>query len=413
VDIVAFKKIFPYVFIVFLGSLGFAMLFPILPAMFIGMKESILPIRLSMQQKSVFLGFAFASYPAGQLIGSPLLGFFSDRLGRKKIILVSLLCTAVGYMLTGIAVVYHFAYGVLGGLFLCGLSEGNVGIAQAVIGDLIKTTEKTSKALSFGGIGLCVALAFVLGPLLGGFFVDSSKGFSFSTPFQVAALLFFIAFCIIWKFAQETRLKSEKRDHGYVQFVQKIKQNYNDPLLKRLYSASFFLYCGAYTLWSYFPIYLEKQFALSSQKLSYIIAYQAFFYCVGIVFVVKKLAKKVDPRNLVIAAAVAFSFMLIIAPMPASLKGCVWTNPLSMIFLSTLITNITVMLSNAVDSSAQGQAMGILQSMNSCSGLLVSVCSGFFLAILPVLFFVIGSIMTLIGAFVIWDSRRFVRLNNS
>src|SRR5271169_1752706 len=106
------RQLLPYAIVVFLGYVGFSLPLPVLPEMFLDLKRSILPPTVLMGMKTIFLGLVLAAYPSGQLIGAPLLGLLSDRWGRKRIILCSLVSTAIGYVLTAIATGHHSVLGI-------------------------------------------------------------------------------------------------------------------------------------------------------------------------------------------------------------------------------------------------------------------------------------------------------------
>ncbi len=166
------RPLLPYAIVVFLGYVGFSLPLPVLPEIFLDAQRSILPPSMSIQLKTILLGIVLAAYPSGQLLGSPLLGIFSDKWGRKRVILYSLASTAVGYAITALAMSAHSVVGIFGGLFLCGFSEGNVTIAQAVIGDIAGKDEKVAH---FGWINFFACTAFIVGPLLGGWLADPDK----------------------------------------------------------------------------------------------------------------------------------------------------------------------------------------------------------------------------------------------
>lgn len=48
---------------------------------------------------SIIYGILAAIYPAFQLIGDPLLGKWSDRIGKKKVLLVSNIGTFIGWII--------------------------------------------------------------------------------------------------------------------------------------------------------------------------------------------------------------------------------------------------------------------------------------------------------------------------
>lgn len=77
--------------IVFMSFLSASIAYPILPPLFLkATSHGLLPSNWSDTFRLLILGITLACFPLGQFIGSPILGRNSDRLGRKKMILVSL-----------------------------------------------------------------------------------------------------------------------------------------------------------------------------------------------------------------------------------------------------------------------------------------------------------------------------------
>ena len=108
------------------------------------------------------VGLLFASFSVAQMVFAPVLGRLSDRIGRKPVIIVSLLGTAIGSFVTGAA-------GALWVLFLGriidGASGASVAVAQGAIAD-ISTPEERPRLM--GLLGAAFGLGFVLGPVIGG-----------------------------------------------------------------------------------------------------------------------------------------------------------------------------------------------------------------------------------------------------
>ena len=105
------------------------------------------------------------------------LGALSDRYGRRPVLLVSLLGSAVGYALFGIG-------GALWVLFLGRIVDGlTAGNFSAIFGMLGDSTAPEERGQHFGGIGAAAGGGFILGPAIGGL---ASK-ISLETPFFIAA----------------------------------------------------------------------------------------------------------------------------------------------------------------------------------------------------------------------------------
>ena len=141
------------------------------------------------------VGLLFASFSLAQLVCAPLLGRLSDRIGRKPVIMISLLGTAIGSFVTGAA-------GALWVLFLGrildGASGASVAVAQGAVTDLAPPSERPRL---LGLLGAAFGVGFVVGPALGGL---ASLGGE-HIPFFVAGTVALINAIVAWKRLPETR----------------------------------------------------------------------------------------------------------------------------------------------------------------------------------------------------------------
>jgi MFS family permease len=397
------RPLLPYAIVVFLGYVGFSLPLPVLPEMFLDSERSILPAMMSIQLKTVLLGIVLAAYPSGQFIGSPLLGMLSDIWGRKRVITYSLASTALGYAITALAMSAHSVIGMFCGLFLCGFSEGNVTIAQAVIGDIAGKDEKVAH---FGWINFFSCTAFIVGPLLGGWLADPSNNrfFTFATPFWLGSVMSIAAVFIIWKFSTETK----KHAHQGQGFLEGMKYNWNNLVLRKYYVAIFFLYFGLYSFWNCLGIYLQRRFNFSTSGLAYVMAYDAFFFAIGLLFLVQPLAKRMKPYRNAAWGACALALMLGILIIPQNPWALIATIPPIGILISVLMTNGAVMVSDAADDDRQGEALGTMQSIQVLAGMSVGIIGGLLAALQPALPLVAGAGMTAICGYLLLKRRSYV-----
>ena len=125
------------------------------------------------------VGWLFATFSLAQLVFAPLLGRLSDRIGRKPVIILSLVGTAVGSFVTGAA-------GALWVLFLGrvidGASGGSLAVAQAAVADI---AEPEQRPRLVGMLGAAFGVGFVFGPAIGGLAALGGP----HVPFYVAAAL--------------------------------------------------------------------------------------------------------------------------------------------------------------------------------------------------------------------------------
>lgn len=180
--------------IMFLNGLGFGVIAPVLPFI---IRQYI----TNPKDLGAVAGWLSASYAACQIIAAPGLGLLSDRYGRRPILLICLLGSAIGYIMFGLG-------GSLGILFASrivdGITGGNFSIAFAYVAD---TTTSADRPKIFGRIGAISGVSFIVGPVVGGL----AANISLQTPVYLAAALTIIALIWGYFFLPESLKKSERR----------------------------------------------------------------------------------------------------------------------------------------------------------------------------------------------------------
>ena len=145
------------------------------------------------------VGLLFASFSLAQLICAPLLGRLSDRIGRKPVILVSLLGTAIGSFVTGAAGTLWLLFV---GRIIDGASGASVAVAQGAVTD-IAAPEDRPRLL--GLLGAAFGVGFVVGPALGGL---ASLGGP-HVPFYVAGAIALVNAAVALRRLPETRPRAQ------------------------------------------------------------------------------------------------------------------------------------------------------------------------------------------------------------
>jgi DHA1 family tetracycline resistance protein-like MFS transporter len=168
--------------IVLVDLLGFSLVMPLLPrfAKEYGFTET-------------QIGLLLAAFPMCQLVAGPILGRLSDRYGRRPLLVISQLGTALSFVILGLS--RNFTVMLLARM-LDGASGGNILVAQAYVADVTKP-ENRSRGL--GLIGAAFGVGFVLGPLLGGLLVSLpiAPQWRLRLPFLVAAGFSMLAWILV------------------------------------------------------------------------------------------------------------------------------------------------------------------------------------------------------------------------
>jgi predicted MFS family arabinose efflux permease len=157
-------------FSVILGieSLGYAIVLPLVPF-------------LAQQQGAgtLAIGAVFALYSICQLISAPLIGIWSDRGGRKPLLLLSQATTAAGFLILAGANSFGL---ILLSRVVDGASAGNVSLIYTAVLDRYT---REARAAALGILSAGTGLGLLAGPLLGGWLGAAGL----AVPALVAAVL--------------------------------------------------------------------------------------------------------------------------------------------------------------------------------------------------------------------------------
>jgi DHA1 family tetracycline resistance protein-like MFS transporter len=119
-----------------------------------------------------------------QLFSSPILGTLADRFGRRPIILLSNLGTALDYLILALAPSLAWLFF---GRVLSGATTASVTVASAYVADV---TPEDKRAGAYGMISACFGVGFVVGPAIGGLLAAHGL----RLPFWVAAAMSLVNF---------------------------------------------------------------------------------------------------------------------------------------------------------------------------------------------------------------------------
>lgn len=200
----------PLLFIImFINMMGFGMIFPLFPL-----------LKLKFLLNDLEIGYIVSYSALATLIGGLILGYLSDKIGRKYMLVTPLLLLGLVYFLTGRTDDFNtfFALRVITGVLL-----GNFAIVFACTSDL---SSKEDKFKNMGLIGASFGLGFIFGPAIGGYLAGNSNDLSqinFVMPFDVAGILCIVAGIITIVLFKETLSKADRKRHTSSNIFTQIK----------------------------------------------------------------------------------------------------------------------------------------------------------------------------------------------
>ena len=154
----------------FLSTVGMTLVFPVLPFIVGGQVGD-------SGSTALWVGILEAAYAACAFVAAPFLGALSDRIGRRPVLIASLVGSAVGWVLFGLG-------GALWILLIArvvdGLTAGDMSVAFAYLADI---TAPEDRARRFGLAGAVSGVGLLVGPAIGGLVATVSL----AAPIFVAA----------------------------------------------------------------------------------------------------------------------------------------------------------------------------------------------------------------------------------
>jgi DHA1 family tetracycline resistance protein-like MFS transporter len=231
-------------FVVLIDLLGIGVLIPVGPRLIMQMCGG------SEKDAAPVVGWLGATFSAMVLLCSPLLGALSDRFGRRPVLLVSMLGSAIDYFAMAMVptVSWFFVTRVINGL-----TGASVTTAQAYIADV---TPPEKRAAGFAIFGAAASLGFVLGPLVGGFLGNHD----IRLPFWVAGGLSLLNALYGWLVLPESLPPEQRTQHAVRSPFAALAVLNHYPLAKRLAFALFLANMAQFLLHSTWALYTAHRY---------------------------------------------------------------------------------------------------------------------------------------------------------
>ena len=327
----------------------------------------------------LFGGLLSTLYSLLQFVFSPIWGALSDRLGRRRILTITLAGNALSYLLWIFAAQFWV---VVVTRLVSGMMAGNIAVASAAAADI---TDEKERVKGMAVVGIAIGLGFVFGPVIGG--LASSVQFAhgtavgsfglnpFSVPAAIAASLALLNFLLVVKFFPETlapeRRASEDAKRPSVFDLATVRSS-----AVRRTSFANLVYQVAFTGMENTIVFLTFALFLYNPRDN---AWLFLFNGACMIFaqgLARQLVKRLGQRKVVILgmliAAVAFVCVALIPTPAAGVPSPAWAEPsfyagLGLISFATglILPSVSALVSLYSDASEQGRNLGILRSAGS------------------------------------------------
>jgi multidrug resistance protein len=327
---------------VFIDLLGFGIIIPLLPF-----------YAQSFGASAFEIGLLGTSFSLMQFLFSPIWGRWSDRVGRKPIILVGLLGSCLSYVTLALATSLPilFVARIVGGI-----AGANIPTAQAYIADV---TTPENRAKGMGMVGAAFGLGFIFGPALGGVLSRISP----ETPMWCAAALCAANLVAAWFLLPESRVvTSTTRTLGRLQAFQHAMKK---PTLVILLAIYFIVIMAFSAFEATFALFTEARFGYTAASIGFLFTFIGIVLAVVQGVLVGKVVKQMGERRLIPFAITSIAVSIGMLPFVSNVPGLLVALALLAIGMGFNSPSITSMVSRLSDADDQGGILGLASSLAS------------------------------------------------
>jgi len=376
--------------------LGIGIIIPIIPAIFYG-KETAHFAGL-VEEDTIRWTFCLliAAFPFMQFFGAPVLGGLSDRYGRKRIIMLSMLGSAIGYSLFSVALFKQSIVILFLSRLIPGFFGGSLSVLFSAISDV---SEPADKPKNFALIGMAFGLGFIFGPMIGGILSDPTKcsWFNLSTPFIFTMILSLFNFSFVWLKFKETLTVSKETKISFYKGIQNVKKAFTTINLRTLFSITFLNTLGFSFFTQFFSVFMFEKFNSNTTEVGYIFGWVGFWLVFTQGFLIRKIKTTISPADIVSRTMLVIGLGIMAMIFPASIVGILVLNFFIALAQGLNSPNLLTLVSGQAQPEQQGEILGINQSMQSLAQVIPPLVVAIFGKNLTTFPFVFGGAMIVLG----------------
>lgn len=357
----------------------------------IGLVLPVLPDLFGANTSGVTVGLAYglflSLYALMQFLCAPLLGGWSDRIGRKPVLTISLVGATVNYAVMACLPPLWILFVARA---IAGVTGANMSVAQAYLTD-ISTPEERAKR--FGQLNACMGVGFILGPAAGGLLREAGLMW----PFALAAALTVVNLLLCLFVLPESRAVEPSTE----------KLNPLAPLtsitafkgiIALLLAGGLFAIIGEIggSVW---VLYVENRYNWQGMTVGLSLTLFGLFHALAQAFLVGPMTKRLGERGALLVGV--FADMACYVALGLATKGAFIWALIPLLSIGGIGPSILMaVISKQVDEDRQGQLQGVIASLQSLAAIIgpVLMLNIYFLTrdVFPGLVWIIGAALYLL-----------------
>ncbi|AQR94862.1 MULTISPECIES: MFS transporter [Clostridium] len=350
---------------VFLCGIGFSIITPVIPFL-------VQPYVSNEGEQAIVVTLLMSVYAICVFFAAPALGALSDKYGRRPVLIVCLLGSAIGYLIFGIGGALWILFA---GRIIEGITGGDISTIFAYFGDIIPPQKRTKY---FGWMSAVVGVGTVIGPTLGGVL---SK-FGYSVPMYFGAIITLLNVAYGFFFMPESLDKNNRlKEITFVRlnpFTQ-LANILSMKSLKRLLISAFLLWIPNGSFQAVFSQFTMDTFNWKPTLIGLMLSIIGFQDIISQGFIMPKLLIKLSDKQIAILGMLSeiIGYSLIALSTLSSFYPLFIAGMFIFGFGDSIFgPSFNGMLSKSVTSREQGRVQGGSQSIQALARVIGPVIGG-------------------------------------
>ncbi len=341
---------------VFIHLLGFGIIIPLLPY-----------YAETYGATAFVVGLLTTSFSFCQFLFAPVWGRLSDRIGRRPVLIGSLVVTGLSYLVYAAATSLTLLFV---SRMIAGIAGATLSTAQAYVAD---TTTPENRTKGMGLIGAAFGLGFIFGPALGG--ILSRWGFAVPAYASAALALgaaVFAFFRLGESLPPEARAETAARGHPLATLREALGRPVVGAVLGLFFTATL-CFAGMEAI---LALFCERYFRWGAHQIGYLFAYVGVIAAAMQAGIVGALVRRFGERALVRAGLALMGAAFAAAGLVPPLALFLFVMGLVAVANGMLTPSLSGLISLATPADEQGGILGVYQSLGSLARAVGPVLGG-------------------------------------
>ncbi|MFE6073908.1 MFS transporter [Paenibacillus sp. NPDC057886] len=350
---------------VFLCGIGFSIIAPVVPFL-------VQPYTSNPGEQAIIVTLLTSVYAFCVFFAAPVLGALSDKYGRRPLLLVCLLGSAIGYLVFGIG---GALWVLFAGRIIEGITGGSIGTIFAYFADIIPPEQRTKY---FGWVSAVVGVSTVIGPTVGGLLAK----IDYSAPMYFGAIITLVNVIYGFFFMPESLDKKHRlteitftRLNPFIQLANLLSMKN----LNRLLISAFLLWIPNGSLQAVFSQFSMDTFNWKPAIIGLMFSIMGVQDIISQTFIMPKLLKRLSDKQIAILGMISeiIGYTLIALSTLFSFYPLFIAGMFIFGFGDSIFgPSFNGMLSKSVDSSEQGRIQGGSQSIQALARMIGPIIGG-------------------------------------